>query len=179
MEVDGQVHELHLRQGISMAHARAVAAALARALELNTDIQHALSDAARFIPEEGQLNSRIGYRGARILDGSYDMTADDMVEALAALKQIPGRRKIALLGGCSDAALGKKAGQCAHITILVGGDTEPAREAALAHGSDVHQLPTSKEAGQWLAEYLQTGDLVLVAGPKEYHLNEAVAELIP
>jgi len=188
IDIDNTSHELYLAQVASTDQALSALAGLAVAKALKLDIQKAGERLAKLTPAAGQLKLIAALHNTHLLDASYDATPEDMLAALDALDDMPSKRKIAILALFNNLAnqthywnelLATTAGKIADITILVGHDIPEARKAALAAGSDIHHFQTSNDAGKWLADFLQTGDAVLVNGPQEERLEEAVWRLLP
>lgn len=188
IEIDSKNYEIYLAHVTGKDQVLAALAGLAVAKALQIDIQKALQQLIKLEPEPGHLNFIPALNDARILDASYDATPEDMLSALEALEELPARRKISVLGLFNNLGnqtrfwneqLASKAGKISHGTILVGDDIPEARKAALAAGSDVHHFKTSIDAGKWLADYVHSGDLILVNGVAELALEETVFRLLP
>ncbi len=182
MDVDVAGERLHCRIGMAGSHwvsnALAVLAAVkatgadigeaAAALEGMTGIA---GRGARFtIPASGGE--------ALLIDESYNANPASMAAALAVLADIPGRRRIAVLGAMRE--LGREsAGQ--HAALAAPINAASVAELALV-GPEMtvlaidgaSHLPDWQAAGAWVKATLQAGDVLLVKGSNSVGLGRLV-----
>jgi UDP-N-acetylmuramoyl-tripeptide--D-alanyl-D-alanine ligase len=117
-----------------------------------------------------------GINGSRIVDDSYNASPESVLAALNLLGELPGRRKIAVLGDMLELGseeepghrrVGKRAGLVLDRLITFGTRSKTTAEAARAAGLDpdwtVH-AETHDEIVERLNSWLQPGDDVLVKG---------------
>jgi UDP-N-acetylmuramoyl-tripeptide--D-alanyl-D-alanine ligase len=166
----------------------AIAAAVALSLGVKPlDIEKAL-DTEKLAP--GRMRLIEGKKGATLIDDSYNASPIALGEALNALKETRAARKIAILGDMMELGkfsaeehlkAGKKAGEIVNLLITVG-----VRSRAIADGAQdgglsemqIKQFDTSIEAGAYVEDILQEGDIVLVKGSQSMRMERAVLEMM-
>ncbi|MGY1913818.1 UDP-N-acetylmuramoyl-tripeptide--D-alanyl-D-alanine ligase [Blastococcus sp. SYSU DS0973] len=130
--------------------------------------------------------------GVTVVNDAYNANPESMRAALAALTGLPGKRRIAVLGGMAelgpDAAaeherLGRDAAAAGvDLVVAVGADAVGIAEGAAAGGrraggESVH-VPDRGAALAWLTEVLRPGDVVLVKASRSYGLELLAADLL-
>lgn len=185
--IKGSWHEVALPHLVGRHQLPAVAAALAVAQVLQVPIASALHDIKALRPIEHHLSVKEGINGILVLDDSAGATAEDTLQALDTLAQLPARRRIAILGDISDAgsmsvaayqAIGSKVVQAADMFIAVGEGMRQAQTAVLKQGGvDTHHFSDSRDVGKWLAEYIRPGDVILVKGSQAMNMKAIVERL--
>jgi UDP-N-acetylmuramoyl-tripeptide--D-alanyl-D-alanine ligase len=122
--------------------------------------------------------------GATILNDSYNSNPEALRSMIRTLARRPARRRILIAGEMLElgeqapklhAACGKAAAD-AGLDIVVGvrGNAQHLAAAACWGGVASLFLPDAETAGQWLAENLGEGDVVLVKGSRGVHLERAI-----
>lgn len=117
------------------------------------------------------------FQGVQVLDDSYNANPTSMKASLEALRDYPGKRKIAIVGDMyelGDTAqslhedIGTFAASLSLDAFLVLGEYGPAMAArAQAEGLTEAQACTShEEAAQWLLAHAEEGDVVLFKGSR-------------
>ncbi|CAA9268680.1 MAG: Alanine racemase, partial [uncultured Chloroflexia bacterium] len=141
-------------------------------------------------PQNGRLRPLPGRHGSTILDDTYNASPRSTLAALEALRDLPARRRIAVLGDMLDLgeralalhrAVGVEAG--AHADLLV---TKGDLAAEIVAGAlEAHpDLPppavthTVVDAVQAVEPELGPGDLVLVKGSAAARMEAVVAALL-
>ncbi|MGD1064274.1 MAG: UDP-N-acetylmuramoyl-tripeptide--D-alanyl-D-alanine ligase [Terracidiphilus sp.] len=159
-------------------------AGLAVALEAGVDLDAAVKAIASLTAgdKRGQV---IEIGGATILNDSYNSNPEalrSMIHTLAA-RPAAGRRILVagemLEMGEHSPALHIAAGRAAaeaglDLVVAVQGNAEHLATAACAGGVPAVFLRDAETAGQWLAQNLRKGDVVLVKGSRGVHLERAV-----
>jgi UDP-N-acetylmuramoyl-tripeptide--D-alanyl-D-alanine ligase len=125
-----------------------------------------------------------------VLDDAYNANPSSVRAALQTLMTLPpskGGRRIAVLGGMRE--LGEQSGTLHReigsyvaslgVTLLtVGTLAKDIADAAQSSGvRDVTAFETHAEAGAWLVEHLQPGDVVLVKGSRSEHMETVIEQL--
>ena len=162
------------------------AAALAVALEAGVELEAAVESLAALTAgdKRGQV---IEIGGATILNDSYNSNPEALRSMIRTLATRPGSRRILVagemleLGGMGPAlhaACGRAAAE-AGLDLVAGvqGNAEHLATAAAAAGVAALFLPDAEAAGQWLAQNLRPGDVVLVKGSRGVHLERAIEAL--
>ena len=175
---------------IGRHHVHTVLAAIAVGLCYNIswdDMADALDDLA---PYRGRLNPLEGIAGTVLLDDSFSANPASMLAALQTLKEFPGKRRIAVLGGMS--GLGGYAVE-AHrqaaealvdftdLLVTLGERGAWIGKAGLEMGMPVDRVAmayTSADAVRCLRERLQPGDVVLAKGDVDVRVERVVRELL-
>jgi UDP-N-acetylmuramoyl-tripeptide--D-alanyl-D-alanine ligase len=159
-------------------------AGLAVALEAGVDLDAALAALSQLSAGD-KRGQTLELNGATILNDSYNSNPEalrSMIHTLAA-RPANGRRILiagemlemgehgpALHVGCGKAAA--EAGL--DLVVAVQGNAEHLATAACAGGVPSVFLRDAEAAGQWLAQNLRPGDVVLVKGSRGVHLERAI-----
>ena len=126
----------------------------------------------------------------RIIDDSYNSNPAALELALASLADLPGKRKVAILGdmlelGNQGRAFHRRAGEYAvkagiDLLITVGPLSSEMAEAAVSAGMDPKQVrhyKTSLEAAEDLSSSLQRDDVLLIKGSRGIRMDTIVQKL--
>ncbi|HTH54305.1 MAG TPA: UDP-N-acetylmuramoyl-tripeptide--D-alanyl-D-alanine ligase [Edaphobacter sp.] len=177
-----QVH-LHLLGRHNVLNALA---AIATGLRSGISLSECASAIAALQPSDkrGQV---LSWRGATLINDSYNSNPralDAMVDALMAM---PGQRHIAVagemleLGSEAEAlhrACGRRMAERGISTILgVRGVANALVDEALAAGGNAIFMASPEEAGEWLHSNLREGDVVLLKASRGVRLEKALAAL--
>jgi UDP-N-acetylmuramoyl-tripeptide--D-alanyl-D-alanine ligase len=170
----GHRHHIHIPLlGAHSVHAALAAAAVAREEGLSTgevaEALQQLSPALRLLVVDG-------INGSRIVDDSYNASPESVLAALNLLRELPGRRKIAVLGdmlelGSEEVAshrrVGNRAATVVDVLVVYGPRSrttaDEARKAGLAP-DNVVVAETHDHVIDFLRSELRPGDDVLVKG---------------
>jgi UDP-N-acetylmuramoyl-tripeptide--D-alanyl-D-alanine ligase len=139
----------------------------------------------------GRMKLIQGIKGATIIDDTYNSSPVAVAEGLETLKHIPDvNRKIAMLGDMME--LGKHSGE-AHreigvlaaksvdMLVAVGIRSRRMAEAAIDAGlseKNVFQFDDSQEAGAFVQNHIEAGDVVLIKGSQSTRMERAVKEIM-
>lgn len=117
-----------------------------------------------------------GINGARIVDDSYNASPESVLAALNLLRELPGQRKIAVLGDMRELGsetepghrrVGKRAAEVVDLLVVYGAASrvtaEEARRTGMAAGC-VHEATDHQAIVELLRSELRPGDDVLVKG---------------
>jgi UDP-N-acetylmuramoyl-tripeptide--D-alanyl-D-alanine ligase len=130
--------------------------------------------------------------GVTVVNDAYNANPESMRAALAALAGLPGRRRIAVLGGMAElgpdaAAEHERLGRDAvaagtDLVVAVGADAVGIAEGAVAAGrrageESVH-VPDRTAALELLERLLGPGDVVLVKASRSFGLERLAADLL-
>jgi UDP-N-acetylmuramoyl-tripeptide--D-alanyl-D-alanine ligase len=126
--------------------------------------------------------------GVTLIDDSYNSNPDAVDQALAGAAQLPGGRRLAVLGDMLELgpegprfhrAAGERAAGLGFSPVA--GVGELARElaaAAAARGAEGPWFPNAAAAAEWAAGEVRDGDLVLVKGSRGVKLEAVVDRLL-
>lgn len=166
------------------------AAAICLALYLELPLETALQRLQKFftIPP-GRATLLDGVHGCRIIDSSYNASAQPMLDFLTLLDEIPATRTIALLGDMRELGsltkeehvrVARHAATVLDEAVLVGpAMKEYVLPILVEAGCTTHWFPTAAQAALYLKPNLTSGDILLVKGSQNTLLLEtAIAELL-
>jgi UDP-N-acetylmuramoyl-tripeptide--D-alanyl-D-alanine ligase len=162
-------------------------AGLAVALEAGVELEAAVT-ALESLTAGDKRGQVIEWNGATILNDSYNSNPEALRSMIRTLAARPAQRRILVAGemlelgeysSAMHAACGLTAAQ-AGIDLVAGvqGNAVHLAAAACAGGVASLFLPSAKEAGRWLVQTLQPGDVVLVKGSRGVHLERAIEALL-
>lgn len=172
--------------GKPQAYAGAAAAAVGVYFGMNLiEIAEALRG---HMPPAGRMRLLEGINHSQVLDDSYNAAPEAMEAALGTLKELPGRRKIAVLGDMLEIGkyaerahrlVGNIAGDFVDLLVVVGPNAKfIAQEAQKKFLGQVIEFNDSKEAAKSLARYINTGDLILIKGSQSMRMERIVYALM-
>jgi UDP-N-acetylmuramoyl-tripeptide--D-alanyl-D-alanine ligase len=173
--------------GPSQAYAAAAAAAVGIAMDMNlVEISDALS---HYNGPKGRLKILAGIKRSWLIDDTYNASPASTRLALSALRELPAKRRIAVLGDMLE--LGKYSVQ-AHQTVgdLVDGFVDilicvGARAKFIADSAG-NQMPkenifafdTADMAKRKVQELVKEGDLILIKGSQGMRMERIVEEIM-
>lgn len=150
--------------------------AIAVGLFLGMTLQECCHALGHYKLPPGRLNPIEGLKGTHILDGSYNASPSTVTTMLDTISNFSIPRKIAALGTMNELGklshqahlnIGRKAAEVVQMLIAVGPEAQTLKQGALSAGmkeENIHSFFDSKEAGLFLKDHLQKGDLILVKG---------------
>jgi UDP-N-acetylmuramoyl-tripeptide--D-alanyl-D-alanine ligase len=173
--------------GKSQAYAAGAAAAVGLIFGINlVRISEALQ---KYAPAPSRMELIPGIKHTYLIDDSYNASPLSMHAALDALKALPGKRKIAVLGDMLEIGkyaieaherIGHLAKKTVDVLVAVGPRAkfiaEAAREAGLAPNK-IFSFDTADDARKPVQDLMKKGDLVLIKGSHAMELSKIVAEI--
>jgi UDP-N-acetylmuramoyl-tripeptide--D-alanyl-D-alanine ligase len=173
--------------GRSHAYAAAAAASVGIVFGMNlVAISEALAD---YTPAESRMQLLPGIKNTFLIDDSYNASPLSMRAALDALRDLPAKRKVAVLGDMLEIgkytieaheAIGKIVTQSANVLVTVGPRSKFIAETALAGGmrkSAVLSFDTADQARKPVQDLMKEGDLLLIKGSHSMELEKVVEEV--
>lgn len=173
--------------GKPTAYSAAAAAGIGLIFGMNlVSISEALS---HYEAPKGRMNLLEGIKGTHILDDSYNAAPLSMHAALETLKDLDGKRKIAVLGDMLEIGqysieaheeIGRYAKKCADILVTVGARAMFIADEAKRLGmpqKNVWSFDTADEAKLRVQEILKAGDVVLIKASRAIGLDKVVEEI--
>lgn len=185
----GEVAPLQIRF-IGAHHAYTALAATAVGLTYGLswiDISRGLESVT---PLPGRTRLLKGVHSSLLLDDSYNADPASAIAALRALRALPARRRLVLLGDMTQLGdyteeghrlVGRYCAEMADSLVTKGELAQIAADEALRKGmprSQVRITFSAQDAIRVLQETLQAGDLLLVKGSSEARLETIVRELL-
>jgi UDP-N-acetylmuramoyl-tripeptide--D-alanyl-D-alanine ligase len=173
--------------GKTQAYAAAAAACVGLVFGLNlVKISEALKN---YVPAEHRLSLVPGIKYTFILDDCYNASPLSMRAALATLRDLPARRRVAVLGDMLEIGkysveaheeIGRGVSAIADVIVTIGARAKFIAEAARSEGfnkKNIFSFDTPDEAKATVREVLKKGDLVLVKASRGMHLEKVVEEV--
>lgn len=161
-------------------------AAIAVGIYAGVPVEQAIAALGALVPTEKRGN-RVQWRGAELINDTYNANPAAMQSMIAALAVTPAKRRIVIagemreLGGEAErqhAECGRFAAQ-AGVDVLMGvqGHAAAMVEEARAAGLEAVFVESPEEAAAWMQEHLRAGDLVLLKASRGVRLERALASL--
>lgn len=189
LEYKGTFVPVRLKDVFGRAHAYAAAAAASVGIVFGMNLV-AISEAlADYAPAESRMQLLPGIKRTFVIDDSYNASPLSMHAALDTLRELPAKRKIAVLGDMLEIgkytieaheAIGKLAAQSAQILVTVGPRAKFIADAARAAGmrkAAIVSFDTADEARKPVQDLMRQGDLVLVKASHAIALEKVVEEI--
>lgn len=186
--VGKEEHTIRANNALGRSQIYAPAAALALALSLGLSARQALKGLAKYEPPAGRARILLGIHDSIIIDDSYNASPAAVEEVLRSLPELPGKRRVAVLGDMLELGryskdeherIGTLAAEHADIVVAVGTRASAIADAAeRARKGEVLRFDTSKEAAKTLPELIQEGDIVLVKGSQGIRTERIVEALL-
>ncbi len=174
--------------GKSSCYAIAIATAVGLLFSIN--LVDASAAFREFMPPKGRKRILRGVKQSLIIDDTYNAAPLAMEEALAVLKAVPAKRKIAVLGDmlelgphtleCHEKA-GRLARESADLLFTLGIRGKIIAEAALQAGMSqkkVFSFTNVHELGMQLSQKIQRDDVVLVKGSQGVRMECVVKAIL-
>ncbi len=162
------------------------ASVFAVGISLGIDCQKIPEMIERMRPSVGRQFIVMGKNETTIIDGSYNAAPPSMHSALKALKDLPGKRKIAVLGDMLELGtfsaeehrkIGRSAAEFCDYIFTVGEWGEEVRKSAISRGAKeetVFAFSKSSQVLEKLGKILQQEDLVLIKGSQGIRMEKIV-----
>ena len=164
------------------------ATAVGLCLDLNLiKIAEALID---WTPPAGRLRLLNGIKNSFVLDDTYNAGPESTRLALDTLQNLPGKRKIAVLGDmlelgkyteAAHRSIGDQAAKFLDMLITVGARAKFVAEEANLRGLDsskIFRFDDADSIGDFLDHAIQEGDLILVKGSQGMRMEKIVEEIM-
>ncbi|OGN07422.1 MAG: hypothetical protein A3B86_01590 [Candidatus Yanofskybacteria bacterium RIFCSPHIGHO2_02_FULL_38_22b] len=178
---------IHGVLGKSQAFAAGAATCVGLIYDMNLiEVSEALSN---YKSPKGRLKILKGIKNTIIIDDTYNAAPASMHLALDTLRELPGKRKIAILGDMLELgkytveaheAVGNLAGSIADILVTVG-----ARGKFIAYSAEnqmdsknIYSFVSSNLAKLKVQELTEEGDLILVKGSQGVRMEKIVEEIM-
>ncbi len=190
VEYEGSVVPIRLPNvyGKQQVYTALAAVAVGLACEINlVEISKALES---YVSPAGRMNLLRGVKRTWIIDDTYNAAPISTVAALETLKELPAKRKIAVLGDMRELGkytveaherIGEEAVRVCDILITCGMRAKFISDEARKRGfpeNKLYHFNESQEAGLPLQKLLESGDVVLVKGSRAMRMEKVVEEIV-
>jgi UDP-N-acetylmuramoyl-tripeptide--D-alanyl-D-alanine ligase len=189
LEYKGTFVPVRLNGVFGKSHAYAAAAAAVVGVVFGMNLV-AISDALlNYTPAESRMQLLPGVKETFIIDDSYNASPLSMHAALDALRDLPAKRKVAVLGDMLEIgkytieaheAMGKLVVHSTDRLVTVGPRAKFIAEAARNAGmkkAAIVSFDTADEARKPVQELIKQGDLILVKASHSMELEKIVEEI--
>lgn len=185
-----------LKNAFGKPQAYAAASAALVGLHFGMTLPEIVKALELYVPPPGRLRLLKGIKKSWILDDSYNSSPQALHSALDTLRDLPGQRKIAVLGDMlelgeyTEAAhrtAGDMVAQIADILITVGPRAKFIAEEAQSGGlentkvlqpNQVHSFDVVSEALPILDGIIREGDLILIKGSQAIRMEKITEEIM-
>ncbi len=178
-----QEHQIDLPHVFDRGTIISISAALSLAASLKIPLYRLSEKASKIVPPKGRMRLLEGVNNSYILDSSYNSAPSSNRKALEALKELPGKRKVAFLGDMlelGDYALRahKEAIKEAHFVDVLITIGDNFKEVSNLFKGESYHFSNSKEALKKARGIIKEGDLVLVKGSQGIRTEKIVEALL-
>lgn len=173
--------------GKAQAYAAAAAASIGLIFGMNlVKISEALKD---YKPAPSRMELLPGIKYTYVINDSYNASPLSMHAALDTLKNLPGKRKVAVLGDMLEIGkyaleaherVGRLVSKFVDVLITVGSRAKLIAEAARDSGmakKAIESYDTAEEAKLRVQDLIKKGDLILIKGSHAMELEKVVEEI--
>lgn len=190
LEYEGNTFPVVLPNILGMHNIGQALAALACAHELGCDLLDSIKAVSEYITPPGRLSLIEGINNSIIIDDTYNSSPVAMDSAIEVLKDIEGKRKIAVFGDMLELGkfteeehhlVGEKIFGVANILVVVGPRAKFIKDGAIEKGfsqKDIYSFDSSKTTAEFLEGIVEEGDIILIKGSQGVRLEKAVEAIM-
>lgn len=190
LEYGGNTFPVMLPNVLGMHNIGQALSAIACARELGCDLLGSINAVSEYITPPGRLSLIEGINNSIIIDDTYNSSPIAMEAAILVLKEIEGKRKIAVLGDMLELGkfteeehrlVGEKIFGIADILIVVGPRARFIAEGAMEKGfpqKEIYNFDSSKTVSKFLEGIVEKGDIILIKGSQGVRLERAVEAIM-
>jgi len=190
LEYEGNTFPVILPNILGMHNIGQSLAAIACAHKLGCDLLDSIKAISEYVTPPGRLSLLEGINNSIIIDDTYNSSPVAMESAIEVLKDIEGKRKIAVLGDMLELGkfteeehrlVGEKIFGIADILVTVGPRAKSIIGGAIGKGfveKNIYSFDSSKKAGEFLEKTIKKGDIVLVKGSQGVRLERTVEAIM-
>ena len=190
LEYQGNTFPVMLPNVLGVHNIGQACSAIACAHELGCDLLESIKAVSEYIAPPGRLSLIEGINNSIIVDDTYNSSPVAMDAAIEVLKDILGKRKIAVLGDMLELGkyteeehrlAGEKIFGVSNILIVVGPRAKFIAEGAREKGfpeKDIYSFDSSKTVTKFLVGIVEEGDIILIKGSQGVRLERAVEAIM-
>ena len=187
---NGNTYPVLLRHVMGMHYVGSALAALAVAGETGCDMLESINIINEYVTPQGRLCLIEGINNSLLIDDTYNSSPVAMEAAIEVLKEIKGKRKIAVIGDMLELGkfteqehrlVGEKLIGVADVIVSVGLRAKSTADEAIDKGfskNNLHRFDTSIIASNFLKDFIKKGDIVLIKGSQGIRLERATEALM-
>ena len=190
LEYEGNTFPVMLPKILGVHNIGQAASAIACSYELGCDLLESISAISEYSTPPGRLSLLEGINNSVIIDDTYNSSPVAMDAALLVLKELEGKRKIAVLGDMLELGkfteeehktVGEKVVGVADLLVVVGPRAKSIAEGAMHNGfpfKEIYTFDSSKTAAKFLEGIVEKGDVILLKGSQGVRLERAVEAIM-
>jgi UDP-N-acetylmuramoyl-tripeptide--D-alanyl-D-alanine ligase len=189
LEYNGSFVPVRIEHAFGRAHAYAAAAAAAIGIAFGMNLV-AISDAlANYAPADSRMQVFRGIKSTYVIDDAYNASPLSLRVALDTLGDLPGKRKIAVLGDMLEIGkytseaherAGRAVAEVADFLFAVGPRAAMIADAAHENGmkkNTIFSFAGADVAKIAVRDFVRKGDVILIKGSHAMHMESIVDEL--
>lgn len=190
IDYKGSTVPVRLKGALGKQQAYAAAAAVAVGSVLGLHLVEIVEGLSAYTPPPGRLVVIEGIKGTAILDDSYNASPMAMHAALDVLRDVPAKRRIAVLGDMLEIgkftipahqAIGELIASYADALFAVGPRAKFIAKEAQERGMNqeyIFKFSSSRDAAPSIQEFIQAGDVILVKGSQSMRMERIIEEIM-
>jgi UDP-N-acetylmuramoyl-tripeptide--D-alanyl-D-alanine ligase len=190
LEYEGNTFPIMLPNILGVHNIGQASSAIACANEIGCDLLESIKYISEYKTPPGRLSLLEGIKNSIIIDDTYNSSPVAMEVAIGVLKELEGKRKIAVLGDMLELGkfteeehflVGQNIFGVADILIVVGPRAKSIANGAIEKGFNkdkIYSFNTSKNTAQFLEETVEEGDIILIKGSQGTRLERAVEAIM-
>lgn len=190
LEYEGNTFPVMLPNILGMHNIGQAVASIACAHELGCDLLESIKAVSEYVTPPGRLSLIEGINDSIIIDDTYNSSPVAMESAIEVLKDIEGKRKIAVLGDMLELGkfteeehrlVGERIFGVADVLVVVGPRAKFIAEGAIEKGfsqKEIYSFDSSKTVAKFLEGIIEKGDVILVKGSQGVRLERAVEAIM-
>ena len=190
LEYNGNTFPVMLPNVLGMHNIGQALTAIACSHELGCDLLESVNAVSEYITPPGRLSLIEGINNSVIIDDTYNASPVAMEAAIEVLKDIAGKRKIAVLGDMLELGkfteeehhiIGEKIVGVADILVVVGPRAKFIAESAIEKGfpqKEVYSFDSAVTTAKFLEGVIEKGDIILIKGSQGVRLERAVEAIM-
>ena len=187
---NGNTYPVILPHVVGMHYVGSALVALAVANEVGCDMLKSINIISEYVTPPGRLSLIEGINNSLLIDDTYNSSPVAMESAIEVLKEIKGKRKIAVIGDMLELGkfteqehrqVGKNLIGIADVIVTVGLRAKSTADEALKNGfsnKDMYSFDTSLLSADFLKTFVKKGDIVLIKGSQGIRLERATAAIM-
>lgn len=190
LEYGGSAVPVRLVNIFGRSHVYNSLAAAAIGIENNMNLVGIASALMLYKPLAGRMRLIKGEKDNWIIDDTYNAAPASTEEALEALKELPAKRRVAILGDMaqlgkysiiSHEEIGRRVADIADIIVTVGNKARFIAEAGRKKGfakNNIYSFESADDAKTIVEKIIKEGDLILVKGSQVMRMEKIVLEIM-
>jgi UDP-N-acetylmuramoyl-tripeptide--D-alanyl-D-alanine ligase len=190
LEYDGNTFPVMLPKILGVHNIGQATCAITCAKELGCDLLESINAISEYVNPPGRLSLIEGVNDSIIIDDTYNSSPVAMAVAIDVLKELEGKRKIAVLGDMLELGkfteeehrlVGAQIIGVANILVVVGPRAKSIAEGAIDNGfsqKEIYSFDSSKTVAKFLEGVVEKGDVILIKGSQGVRLERAVEAIM-